>query len=172
LSSLSWAKQIVVVDSGSTDSTLRILSGDPRITVFSRKFDSHGAQWMFATTQTNLCRDWVLRLDADYVLTGELQNEIAQLDPSAPVSAYSIAFDYAIYGRRLRASLYPAKPVLFRKGCASCLDRGHTEVWNIDGPVLAYARCFWFGLANDLPARVPSVRPGRVFHQKKKEKRQ
>jgi glycosyltransferase involved in cell wall biosynthesis len=135
LSSLSWAKQIVVVDSGSTDCTLRILGGDPRITVFSRKFDSHGAQWMFAITQTNLCTDWVLRLDADYVLTGELQNEIAQLDPSAPVSAYSIAFDYAIYGRRLRASLYPAKPILFRKGCATCLDRGHTEVWNIDGPV-------------------------------------
>jgi glycosyltransferase involved in cell wall biosynthesis len=135
LSSLSWAKQIVVVDSGSTDSTLRILAGDPRITVFSRKFDSHGAQWMFAITQTNVCTDWVLRLDADYVLTGELRNEVAQLDPSAPISAYSIAFDYAIYGRRLRASLYPAKPVLFRKGRASCFDRGHTEVWNIDGPV-------------------------------------
>jgi glycosyltransferase involved in cell wall biosynthesis len=135
LSSLSWAKQIVVVDSGSTDSTLRILAGDPRIIVFSRKFDSHGAQWMFAITQTNVCTDWILRLDADYVLTDELRNEVAQLDPSAPVSAYSIAFDYAIYGRRLRASLYPAKPVLFRKGRASCLDRGHTEVWNTDGPV-------------------------------------
>jgi glycosyltransferase involved in cell wall biosynthesis len=135
LSSLSWAKQIVVVDSGSTDSTLRILAGDPRITVLSRKFDSHGAQWMFAITQTNVCTDWILRLDADYVLTDALRNEVAQLDPSAPVGAYSIAFDYAIYGRRLRASLYPAKPVLFRKGCGSCFDRGHTEVWNIDGPV-------------------------------------
>jgi glycosyltransferase involved in cell wall biosynthesis len=135
LSSLSWARQIVVVDSGSNDSTLRILAGDPRITVFSRKFDSHGAQWMFAITQTNVCTDWILRLDADYVLTGELRNEVAQLDPSTPVSAYSIAFDYAIYGRRLRSSLYPAKPVLFRKGRASCWDRGHTEVWNIDGPV-------------------------------------
>ena len=135
LSTLSWAKQIVVVDSGSTDSTLAILAEDPRTTVFSRRFDSHGAQWTFAITQTNIPTDWVLRLDADYLLTRELRDELAQLDPSAPVSAYSIAFDYAIYGRRLRASLYPAKPVLFRKAHASCFDRGHTEVWTIAGRI-------------------------------------
>jgi glycosyltransferase involved in cell wall biosynthesis len=135
LSALSWAKQIIVVDSGSTDSTLPILAEDPRITVFSRKFDSHGAQWKFAITETNVCTDWVLRLDADYLLTRELRDELAQLDPNAPVSAYSIAFDYAIYGQRLRGSLYPAKPVLFRRAHASCIDRGHTEVWTIEGRI-------------------------------------
>jgi glycosyltransferase involved in cell wall biosynthesis len=135
LTALGWAKRIIVVDSGSTDFTLAILAEDPRITVFSRKFDSHGEQWKFALTQTNICTDWVLRLDADYLVTNELRDEFAQLDPNAPVSAYSIAFDYAIYGQRLRTSLYPAKTVLFRKAQATCFDRGHTEVWRIEGQV-------------------------------------
>src|SRR5690242_1558924 len=86
LTALGWAKRIIVVDSGSTDSTLAILAEDPRITVFSRKFDSHGEQWKFALTQTNICTDWVLRLDADYLVTSELRDEVAQLNPNAPVS--------------------------------------------------------------------------------------
>jgi glycosyltransferase involved in cell wall biosynthesis len=135
LTALCWAKRIIVVDSGSTDRTLALLAENPRITVFSRKFDSHGEQWRFALTQTNICTDWVLRLDADYLITSELRDEFAQLDPNAPVSGYTIAFDYAIYGRRLRTSLYPANTVLFRKSQAVCFDEGHTEVWRIKGPV-------------------------------------
>jgi glycosyltransferase involved in cell wall biosynthesis len=135
LSALAWAKRVVVVDSGSTDSTLRILGQNPRVSVFTRKFDSHGAQWKFALEQTDIRTDWALRLDADYVVTDELRDELAQLDPNAPISAYKIAFDYAIYGHRLRTSLYPAKTVLFRTNRVTPVDRGHTEVWVVEGPV-------------------------------------
>lgn len=135
LSGLSWAKQIIVVDSGSTDSTLSILADYPQIIVFSRAFDSHGKQWTFAITETNIRTDWVLRLDADYFVTPELRNEFAQLDPDAKVSAYRIAFDFAVYGRRIRTSLYPPNTVLFRKGQVRPRDRGHTEVWTIEGNV-------------------------------------
>jgi glycosyltransferase involved in cell wall biosynthesis len=135
LSALRWAKRIVVVDSGSTDSTLAILAKDPRITVFSRRFDTHGKQWHFAINETGIQTDWVLRLDADYLVTPELRDEIARLDPAAPVGAYRIQFDYAVCGQRLRASLYPANTILFRAGHATSIDRGHTEVWTIEGPV-------------------------------------
>ena len=135
LSALRWAKRIVVVDSGSTDSTLAILAADPRVSVFSRTFDTHGQQWHFAMNETDIRTDWVLRLDADYLVTPELRNEISQLDPAAPVSAYKIAFDYAVCGQRLRASLYPANTVLFRAARAHPIDRGHTEVWTVEGPV-------------------------------------
>jgi glycosyltransferase involved in cell wall biosynthesis len=135
LSALRWAKRIVVVDSGSTDSTLAILAKDPRITVFSRRFDTHGKQWHFAINETGIQTDWVLRLDADYLVTPELRDEIARLNPAAPIGAYRIRFDYAVCGQRLRASLYPANTVLFRARHATCIDRGHTEVWTIEGPV-------------------------------------
>ena len=135
LAALDWAAQIIVVDSGSTDSTLNILAGDPRVSVYSRDFDTHGHQWDFAVHLTEIGTDWVLRLDADYIVTPQLRAELANLDPNAPVSAYRIAFEYAIYGRRLRGTLYPPNTVLFRKGCATPFDRGHTEAWAISGPV-------------------------------------
>jgi glycosyltransferase involved in cell wall biosynthesis len=135
LSALEWAKRIIVVDSGSTDSTLEILGADPRVTVLYRKFDTHAAQWDFAVNRTDIQTDWVLRLDADYVVTPELSAELAKLDANAPVSAYRIGFDYIIYGRRLRGTIYPPNTVLFRRGCATTLDEGHTEAWTIDGEV-------------------------------------
>jgi glycosyltransferase involved in cell wall biosynthesis len=135
LSALRWAKRVVVVDSGSTDSTLAILAKDPRITVFSRRFDTHAKQWQFAINETDILTEWVLRLDADYFVTTELRDEIAELDPTAPVNAYKVTFDYAVCSHRLRASLYPANTVLFRVKHAAVKDRGHCEVLTIDGPV-------------------------------------
>ena len=41
---LSWAKDIVVVDSGSTDGTLAVLESLPNVRVFKRNFDNHGNQ--------------------------------------------------------------------------------------------------------------------------------
>ena len=66
LSHLSWAKEIVVVDSGSTDGTAAILAKFPNVRVFSRPFDTHANQWRFATEQTKIATEWLLRLDADY----------------------------------------------------------------------------------------------------------
>jgi len=40
LERLSWARRIVVIDSGSTDGTLEILSRHPQVEVFRRSFDS------------------------------------------------------------------------------------------------------------------------------------
>ncbi len=45
LSHLTWAKDIVVVDSGSTDKTLAIVASCSQARLFSRPFDTHGNQW-------------------------------------------------------------------------------------------------------------------------------
>jgi glycosyltransferase involved in cell wall biosynthesis len=135
LSRLGWAKDIVVVDSGSTDGTLAVLKSHPNVRVFKRSFDSHGNQWRFAVEETRIATDWILRLDADYQVSDALIAEIAALDPNASISAYRVSFDYAIFSRDLPSSLYPTRPVLLRKGCFSVSDRGHTEAWDINGPV-------------------------------------
>jgi glycosyltransferase involved in cell wall biosynthesis len=135
LSHLTWAKDIVVVDSGSTDGTLEVLAGVPNVRVFKRSFDSHGNQWRYAVEETQISTDWILRLDADYQMSDALVAEIAALDPKAPVSAYCVSFDYAIFSRKLASSLYPANTVLLRKGFFSVRDKGHTEVWDVNGTV-------------------------------------
>jgi glycosyltransferase involved in cell wall biosynthesis len=136
LERLAWAREIVVVDSGSTDETLAIAERFANVRIVHRPFDSHARQWRFATTETDLTSDWVLRLDADYMMEPALREEIANLRPDGTVAAYRIAFTYCIDGRPLRASLYPALPVLFRRGHGRFEQDGHTEKLAIDGLIV------------------------------------
>jgi glycosyltransferase involved in cell wall biosynthesis len=127
LERLGWARDVVVVDSGSTDETEAIAKGFANVRWFTRKFDTHAQQWNFAVGETGVASDWVLRLDADYILDPVLREEIAALAPAADVTAYEVAFTYCIDGRKLRGSLYPPLPILFRRGQVSIVQDGHTE---------------------------------------------
>lgn len=135
LSHLRWARDLVVVDSGSTDGTLDELGRWPNLRIFSRPFDTHANQWRYAVSETGITTPWILRLDADYQVTDELVEELRTLDPEDATNAYSIAFDYAIFGRRLRAALYPRNTILLRRGHFKIRDNGHTESWLVDGAV-------------------------------------
>jgi glycosyltransferase involved in cell wall biosynthesis len=135
LSRLAWAKDIVVVDSGSTDGTLEALSKFGNVRVFKRRFDTHARQWRYATEETQIATDWILRLDADYHVSDALATELSQLASDAPVSAYRVGFDYAVFSHKLLSSLYPPNTILLRKGCFSVRDKGHTEIWDVHGPV-------------------------------------
>jgi hypothetical protein len=96
----------------------------------------HGKQWRYATQETKIATDWLLRLDADYQVSDALVAELARLDPNAAVSAYRVKFDYAVFSRKLRSSLYPPKTVLLRKGCFTVWDKGHCDAWDVHGPVV------------------------------------
>ena len=135
LERLSWAKDIVIVDSGSSDETPEIAKKYPQVRWFERKFDSHAGQWLYAISETNIGTEWILRLDADYIVSEALTAELSQLEPQADVAGYHIGFDYAIHGGKLRASLYPSNTILFRRERASVIDRAHTETWAIDGEI-------------------------------------
>ncbi|MPZ31945.1 MAG: glycosyltransferase [Rhodospirillales bacterium] len=136
LERLAWAKEVVVVDSNSADDTLAIAGRFANVRALQRPFDTHARQWHFAVEETGIISDWVLRLDADYMVEPALRDEIAALAPAADTAAYEIAFTYCIDGRPLRASLYPALPVLFRRGRGRFVQDGHTEKLRIDGPIV------------------------------------
>jgi glycosyltransferase involved in cell wall biosynthesis len=135
LAKLAWARDIVVVDSHSTDETAALVSTLPNARLFLRGFDSHAQQWTYALAETGIATDWMLALDADYVLTDELIAEMAALDPQAPVAGYSVRFDYCVAGEPLRGSLYPPVTVLFRRARARYVQDGHTQRVAIDGAV-------------------------------------
>ena len=133
LAPLSWAREIVVIDSGSTDRTLEILARDPRIRVIHRNFDTHATQWNFGLK--HVATDWVLSLDADYEISREFAAEIARLDPPEAVSGYLVSFTYCVFGRPLRATLYPPRICLFRRDRATYWDEGHTQRLRIEGEI-------------------------------------
>jgi glycosyltransferase involved in cell wall biosynthesis len=127
LERLSWARDIVVVDSFSDDATLEIVSGFPQARVFRRRFDSLANQWNYALTNTGIITEWVLALDADYIVTPELRDEINRLSPDEEVSGYRAKFVYCVHGRPLRDSAYPPVVVLFRKERARYRQDGHAH---------------------------------------------
>lgn len=133
LDRLRWARDIVVVDSFSADKTLEIVRGLPQARLFQRKFDAHARQWNFAAFETGIVSDWILALDADYIVTDEALEEIRQLDVSAPVDGYTAAFRYCIWGKPLRGTLYPPVTVLFRRAKGGFIQDGHTHRLKLDG---------------------------------------
>ena len=135
LQQLRWAKDIVVVDSFSDDATVEIVAQLPQARVFQRRFDTHEKQWNYALKETNIITDWVLALDADYVLTPEVVEEIKALSPDRSVSGYTSKFIYCVHGKRLRGSAYPPVTVLYRRERATYRQDGHTQRVVIDGEV-------------------------------------
>lgn len=135
LEKLSWSRDIVVVDSFSNDETLEILSEYPSVRVFQRKFDSFAAQCNFGLLETGISTEWVLNLDADYVLTTELIEELNTLDAGNEVSGYRAKFAYCINGKRLRSGVYGPVTVLFRRARSSFRDDGHAHRVTVDGVV-------------------------------------
>jgi glycosyltransferase involved in cell wall biosynthesis len=137
INALTWVPRILVIDSGSTDGTLEILARFTNVTVIPRRFDSFANQCNFGLDQ--ISHGWVLSLDADYVVSHALQNEIQQRLSSpidAAVSGFSIRFRYCIAGRPLRGTLYPARTSLYRAGLGRYQNDGHGHRLQIDGTVL------------------------------------
>jgi len=135
LGKLAWARDIVIVDSGSTDATLAIARECPQVRVFQRSFDTHAAQWTYAITQTGIATEWVLALDADYTLTPAVIEELSTLQPSSRISGFRAGFIYCVGGKPLRSALYPPVTVLFRHARASYRQDGHTHRVEVGGDV-------------------------------------
>ena len=131
LARLDWAERIVVVDSRSTDRTVALCQARPNVEVVERAFDNHVAQWNYGLAQVKT--EWVLSLDADYVLSPPFVTELERWQPAADVHGYRAAFDYCVFGHALRASLYPPRVVLFRKDRATFVADGHTQLLQLEG---------------------------------------
>ncbi|HEY4049697.1 MAG TPA: glycosyltransferase family 2 protein [Acidobacteriaceae bacterium] len=118
LGTISWADEIVIVDSGSTDATEEI----------ARKFKARffDEEWKGFAAQKNSALqkctcDWVLSLDADEMLSDALGKEIwAVLHDEAGPDGYWIPRRNLFLGRWIRhGGFYPdLKMRLFHRGSA------------------------------------------------------
>lgn len=133
LDSVKWARRILIVDSGSTDQTLEIVAGYPQAHVVARVFDDFAQQCNFGLGQIETA--WVLSLDADYHVSAALLSEIERLRPAEDIGGYRASFDYCIYGRPLRSTLYPPRTVLYRRLLAQYRNEGHGHRVEIAAPI-------------------------------------
>jgi glycosyltransferase involved in cell wall biosynthesis len=134
LEALRWVPRILVIDSGSDDGTLQVVSRFPRAEVVTRAFDSFAGQCNFGLSL--VASPWVLSLDADYVVSEALSLEIGRLAPAEDIAGLRASFIYRVYGRDLRSTLYPPRTVLYRKDKAHYRDEGHGHRVQIAGTVV------------------------------------
>ncbi len=135
LARLDWAHHIIVVDSFSNDETLEIVSSFQNVSVYQRAFESFAAQWTFALNETDIRTEWVLGIDADFVLTEELIAELKSARPPSEMNAYRAPLRYCLGGKQLRFSLLPSLMVLYRQRGTTFSANGHAYRVNVSGEV-------------------------------------
>jgi glycosyltransferase involved in cell wall biosynthesis len=98
LASVSFADEIVVVDSGSTDDTVAIAKRHGA-RVIHQEWLGYGAQKRFAAAQAR--HDWVLSLDADERVSDELRENVRRELSTPRFSAYEFPRRNRFMGRWL-----------------------------------------------------------------------
>ena len=137
LKRLRWAREVIVLDSHSTDGTEAAARGFANTRFVQRAFDDHTRQWNHGVDLA--ATEWILALDADYVLGTGFEDELAALTIPDDVDACHASFRYLIAGRPLRASLYPPRAVLFRESRCRYVQDGHTQLLHIPGRAMTLA---------------------------------
>lgn len=111
-----WTGEIFVVDSGSTDATVRIAERyGARIA--QHPFETHARQWGWALASLPCAHPWILGLDADQRVTPELRAELQVLFTQegsrlARADGFSIKRRQVFRGRWIRYGGYYPKYLL------------------------------------------------------------
>lgn len=103
LASVKWANEIVIVDSGSTDNTLKI-ARDYKAKIYNHKLDGFANQRNWALLKTT--SPWVLFIDSDEVVTPELAREIQAIISSGETAVHRVRRANYFFGQRVRYGGY------------------------------------------------------------------
>lgn len=117
-----WAKEIIILDSGSNDSTIKIAEGFGA-KIFYRQFDNYANQRNYALKELSITTEWILFLDADEYLTEELKKEISETLVSTDFDGFYLKRRFYFWGKWIKhGGYYPIWILrLFKK------DKGHIE---------------------------------------------
>lgn len=138
----SFADRCVVVDSGSTDNTV-VRARTMGAEVLTHSFVNQARQFNWSLDQLHADTDWVLRLDADEIVTEALATEIKAKFSSLPasVSGVYVSRRMTFLGRPIRwGGVFPVRVLrLFRYGQGRCENRWMDEHILVDGDTVEFA---------------------------------
>ncbi len=99
LKSVNWADEVVVVDSGSTDSTIEICEKYSCKIVHSKWLGFGRTKQLAVDSAIN---DWVLSIDSDEEVTDELKSKIEQILENPKTTGYKIKRNSYYLGRLIK----------------------------------------------------------------------
>ena len=134
IDSLSFCDEIVVVDSGSTDATVKIAESKGA-RVISHEWEGHVGQKNFALDQTK--GTWVLSLDADERVSAKLKDEITAQLANPVADGFAIPRLVFYINRWIRrCGWYPARKIrLFKKDKGRWVGENPHDRIELDGRV-------------------------------------
>ena len=117
INTVSFADEIIVVDSNSTDGTLEKLSKLKNVKTICREFKNFSDQRNFAIKQAKF--DWILFLDADERIPETLKNEIIEAtNQTNNIAGFMVNRLYFFKKKRIRFSGFQTDTTyrLFKNG--------------------------------------------------------
>ncbi|HLC46919.1 MAG TPA: glycosyltransferase family 2 protein [Candidatus Nanoarchaeia archaeon] len=136
LKSVNWVNNLIIIDSGSTDNTLKIAKEfHVRIYQFRKKNYLLREKLNFGIRKIK--KGWILIVDADEEVTPKLKTEIIRAMKNIHLNAFNICFHNYCFGRFLKGFYWNDMPVtrLFRSGKATYEDIEPHRSISIDGKI-------------------------------------
>lgn len=135
-------QEVLVVDCFSSDDTVAIAKAHGA-RVLRHVWVNHAIQFNWALSQLDSDTDWVLRIDADEVMTPELAAEIRGRLPSLASQIEGVFISRRMTFQRQiirHGGLFPIRVLrLFRYGRGYCENRWMDEHIKVTGPTVTFA---------------------------------
>lgn len=103
LESVKWADEVLIIDNGSTDNTLKVVKNYTE-KVFELKSDDFSRIRNFGMERAK--GDWVLYIDADERVLNSLRRELQEIAANTTFSAYAISRQNIIFGKKVNYGPY------------------------------------------------------------------
>ena len=134
LDSVSWADDVVVLDSLSTDRTEEI-ARSRGCRWYEREYDGRGPHQNWAMENIDFKHEWIFYLDADERMTSELKDEILSIaqDPDEKRVAFYCGRKNYFMGRWIKHAMPPSHIMRFFKPEHVRFERLANPVPIIDG---------------------------------------
>lgn len=131
------AHQIFIVDSFSTDRTLAIAQSH-NVQVWQHEFKTQATQLAWALDNLPIDTDWVMRVDADEVITPAIAEEIRNRLPATlpAINGFTVPLYVRFRGGLIRHGGYPQRQLrIWRTGKATIEQRWMDEKIIVPGPI-------------------------------------
>ena len=132
------ASRVVIIDSQSTDQTREIAS-KMGAEIYINPFINQAIQFNWGLDHSDITSDWVMRLDADEIVTPELAKQLQQQLPTMASSTAGITINRQIHfmGQWIKqGAIYPIRSLrVWRNNQGRCENRWMDEHILVEGVI-------------------------------------